>query len=180
MIPTLGPNLVMHTRFCLKVRYLDFMKNIFKGPYRSRGNRSEMARPKNAPKSNHEKSITVKSPSFSEVLKALFCIGEPFKEIKLWAKIPPRMRYRLSCSPDDAHAGSRGLNCHGRAQGKNMEFLFTFCEFVYVHPPGASRDPAHIFFGYSPGTNSFCVKTSWYMSGGNDVAVPILNWSDDD
>ncbi len=31
-----------------------------KGPYRSQGNRSEMARAKNAPESNHEKSITDK------------------------------------------------------------------------------------------------------------------------
>ncbi len=52
-----------------------------KGPYRSRDNRPEMARAKNAPGSNHE--------------KALFYIGEPFKAIELWAKIPPRMRYRL-------------------------------------------------------------------------------------
>ena len=49
-----------------------------------------MARAKNAPESNNEKS-----PSFSEVFKALFCIEEPFKKLKLWAKIPPRMRYRL-------------------------------------------------------------------------------------
>ena len=35
--------------------------------------------------------------SFSEVFKTLFCIGEPVKAIKLWAKIPPRMKYRLPC-----------------------------------------------------------------------------------
>ena len=33
--------------------------------------------------------------SGSERLKALFCLEEPFKAIKLWAKIPPRMKYRL-------------------------------------------------------------------------------------
>ena len=55
-------------------------RNHVKGPYRSRGNRSEMARAKNAPES----------------------IGEPFEEIKLWAKIPPRMRY---CLPQIMHGG---------------------------------------------------------------------------
>ncbi len=26
----------------------------------------------------------------------------------------------------------------------DMQFLFTFCEFVYVHPRGASRDPLRV------------------------------------
>ena len=40
-------------------------------------------------------SGNVRHEQILEVFKTPFCIGEPFKEIKLWAKIPPRMRYCL-------------------------------------------------------------------------------------